>query len=583
MSLWECCILFAKSYGFFSLWVILFILLAFVQKEEHQKKYQSSAKIATGLSFILPVLLLWILYRNVIGNWWLIDDPCHLFYISQNGILPAFFDHQRGFSPINFTPWEPLSLGIDYLFFGLNPAPFYWHHMISLSLLLLLSQVFLLRFLLPFFAAFSLSLFVSCVPFCDAANHLMTRHYIEGLIFALVSVYLFIRAQEKNNLTLVWASAFLYLLACLAKEVYVPLFIILAVLSAGETRERLKSLYPFLAIFVLYMLWRYYMLGSSGMLSAYPHIPITAKDIIYLPLSIIKTMGWDSYSQLFTAGLLFIIFIIFVFKNTRQGNLLIILFVFCALLPILPVASTLYSRYLFLPSFIYFIGMGIGLQYLQVTAFLKGAKFSFIVVIGVVAVLISVVNIQNNVKAWQDYGKEIQAEGEFLLYNEDPQNLLITTHGHCYWAFSALRKTVLALPQGPSFCVMDCSCAFLHPGKKVWINLHGQLYKAVGKMEGKAPEECGEKRELFVDISYSQGKLKWLFGPYRRGKYFMFINGWDSGLIQVVRAGEMLWEFDLLNDFVIVKYESYDGWNTYSPILKLKETNHNEGGINWKR
>jgi hypothetical protein len=90
-------------------------------------------RMANLASFAIPVIILWILYHHVLGNWWLIDDPCHLFYISQNGIYPAFFDPARGFSSINFTPWEPLSLGIDYLVFGFNPLPFYWHHLLSLS------------------------------------------------------------------------------------------------------------------------------------------------------------------------------------------------------------------------------------------------------------------------------------------------------------------------------------------------------------------------------------------------------------------------------------------------------------------
>lgn len=576
--------LFIESQGIVVLWAFLFIVLGLINKGWIEKKSLRWRRIAaTFLSFCMPVFLLWILYHSVLENWWLIDDPCHLFYISQHGIFPAFYDPARGFSSINFTPLEPLSLGIDYVFFGLNPAPFYWHHLISLSMLLLCAQVVLLRFLSPFVAVFALSLFVSSVPLCDAANHLMTRHYIEGLTFALISIHLFIKAHERDDATYAYGGALFYLLACLAKEVYVPLIVVFMAASTGTARERLKSLYPFLAAAVVYALWRFHMLDASGVLSAYPHIPVTATDILFLPLSIIKTMGWDSFWPLFMAGLLLLFFILFVLGNTRRGNFFIVLFALCVILPIIPVSSTLYSRYLIVVSFAYFIGTGMGLQYFHDRSFLKRIKTGMVVMVAVAAVLISVFHIQKHVRGWQGYGKEISVEGKFLLYNNDPKTLLVTSHGHCYWAFSALRKTVLNLPQGPSFCVRDCSCAYLHPDKKVWTNVNGQLFAEKGLLAGKHPEDCGEKRELSIDFSYSHGKLKWQFGPYRKGRYFLFLKGWDSGLIQVKREGEITREFDLENDFILVKYESYDGWKTYSPALKFDRGALHEANMNWRR
>jgi hypothetical protein len=540
-------------------------------------------RMAFLFSFTIPVILLWILYHPVLGNWWLIDDPCHLFYISQNGVYPAFFDPARGFSPINFTPWEPLSLGIDYLIFGFNPLPFYWHHMLSLSILLLCANVILLRFLSPFVAALSLSLFVASVPLCDAANHLMTRHYIEGLIFALISIYLFMKAQKKDDANLFYGSAFFYFLACLAKEVYVPLIVIMMAFSPPIMKSRLKSLSPFLVVAVGYTLWRFYMLHSSGMLSAYPHIPVTGKNIFYLPLSIIKTMGWDNMWQLMIAGLLSVAFVLYILKNNWRSNAFILLIAICVILPIMPVASTLYSRYLFLFSFVYFIGIGLGLQYLLEAPFLRNFKTGIVVMIAVVSIMVSVIHVQKNIRGWQAYGKEISVEGKFLLYNNDSNNLLVTAHGHCYWAFSALRKTVLGLPQGASYCIRDCVCPYLYPDKQVWVNINGQLFKYSGKMEKETPEDCGDKRELKIDFSYTNGKLKWQFGPYREGKYSIFLKGWDSGLIQVKREGEMDREFDLEKDYIIVKYESYEGWKTYSPVLKFNRVSSHNGRVNWRR
>lgn len=553
------------------------------EPQVRKKILSSGQRIAILSSYAVPVFLLWILYYPVLGNWWLFDDPCHLFYISQNGIYPAFFEPARGFSPINFTPWEPLSLGIDYLAFGFNPRPFYWHHMLSLSMLFLCANVVLLRFLSPLVTAISLSLFVASVPLCDAANHLMTRHYIEGLLFALVSVYLFLKAEEKDDKNFLYGSAFFYFLACLAKEVYVPLIVIMTVLTQARKKSRLKSLYPFLVVVVGYALWRFYMLNSSGMLSGYPHIPVRGEDILYLPLSIIRVMGWDTIWQWMLSGLLFMAFILRMFRNNWRDNALIIIIAGSVIMPILPVASTLYSRYLFLLSFVFFVGIGFGVQYFCDAPFFRTPKTMMIAGIAVAFVIVSAFHVQKNIRGWQAYGKEISAEGKFLLYNDNPNNLLLTSHGHCYWAFSALRKTVLGLPQGPSFCVRDCTCTYLHPGKKVLINVNGELVTKRGVMEEKSPEACGERRELKIDFYYTNGKLQWRFDPYRKGKYFLFLKGWDSGFIQVKREGDMNLSFDLENDYILAKYESYEGWQTYSPVLKLNRVSSHNGAVSWRR
>ena len=249
----------------------------------------------------------------------------------------------------------------------------------------------------------------------------------------------------------------------------------------------------------------------------------------------------------------------------------------------MPVASTLYSRYLFLFSFVFFIGIGLGLQYFCEPPFLRTFKIRIFVIIAVVAVMVNVFQVQKNMKEWQFYGKEISAEGKFLLYNNDPNNLLLTEHGHCYWAFSALRKTVLGLPQGASYCIRDCICSYLYPDKQVWVDIGGQLIKYSGEMKKETPENCGDKRELRVDFSYTNGRLKWQLGPYRKGKYSIFLRGWDSGLIQVKSEGEMDREFDLENDYIVVKYESYEGWKTYSPVLKLNKVSSHMGRMNWRR
>lgn len=94
----------------------------------------------------------------------------------------------------------------------------------------------------------------------------MTRHYLEGLLAALCASALFVlsvrRPPGPAATMLAVAGATLLLLATTAKEIYVPLVILLAFLPESSWRRRLRALAPFAAVAVIYTLWRFWMLGA---------------------------------------------------------------------------------------------------------------------------------------------------------------------------------------------------------------------------------------------------------------------------------------------------------------------------------
>lgn len=108
----------------------------------------------------LPVLLFWLLYHTSLKGWWMIDDPCILEYVDRVGPIAGFFDPSQKFNTSFYAPLQNFSLGIDYLFFGLNPSGFYWHHLLSFSLTLLLIYAVLSFFFAPLLASMIVSLFV---------------------------------------------------------------------------------------------------------------------------------------------------------------------------------------------------------------------------------------------------------------------------------------------------------------------------------------------------------------------------------------------------------------------------------------
>ncbi len=86
-------------------------------------------------------------------------------------------------------------------------------------------------------------LFPAGSPLAYISEQLMTRHCIEGLVLALMSLYMFTRCLNKPAIGAWAASVGCYLLAVTCKEVYVPLVLLLPFIPRGPVRARLRLLY----------------------------------------------------------------------------------------------------------------------------------------------------------------------------------------------------------------------------------------------------------------------------------------------------------------------------------------------------
>jgi hypothetical protein len=223
-----------------------------------EKRY---AGASASLFFALVIV---ILYRHVLDSFWLYDDP----YLLKNAISHgawSFFvspDIWHKVSLRNLAPWEIVSYKIDYSLFGLNQHFFYLHQLLSLWLVSIALYKLMRLWVKPFFAACGSLFFLVSAPVAACTEMLMTRHYIEGLFFCLVSFYFFIRSVREDSLLYSIAAATVYFLSMSAKELYVPLAVVFFFLPEGELRKRIVRAVPSGAVMVLYFLWRHYMLGD---------------------------------------------------------------------------------------------------------------------------------------------------------------------------------------------------------------------------------------------------------------------------------------------------------------------------------
>ncbi len=185
LSSWSCAVfwLFQQHHIILLIIGVLWIGL----KQLNQRDHLLLSYLTHSIAALIPIVLMWTLYHSVLQAWWLADDPALLKSIVEHGVFPHFYQSEvwRSLSPANLTPWVTLSLGIDWHLFGLEPSGFYWHHLLSFSIVLLIAYFVLNLFFSPLVCSLTLGFLVASVPSANLVQFLMVRHYLEGLGLSL--------------------------------------------------------------------------------------------------------------------------------------------------------------------------------------------------------------------------------------------------------------------------------------------------------------------------------------------------------------------------------------------------------------
>jgi hypothetical protein len=224
-----------------------------------------------GVCALVAVSLL--LHHDALGGWWLTDDPQVLLHAALEGPLAVLFSPSayRYLSSSSFTPLVTISFDLDLALAGLRPSFFYGHQIGALTvaavlLFLLLARVDASggdrRLSLPP-AWLAAAAFAAAPASVHIARGLMTRHYVEGLCFALGALLVWDTKWRWRSIV----AAALYLLAMLAKEVYAPLPLLMlwqARARGGTWRSIVREFIPLSAAASVYIVWRVLMLGSFG-------------------------------------------------------------------------------------------------------------------------------------------------------------------------------------------------------------------------------------------------------------------------------------------------------------------------------
>ena len=520
------------------------------------------APIGAPLGGVLAV------HARALESWWIRDDPCLLASVEAHGISAHFWNPEvwRSLSGNVLMPWQLFSLGTDAQLFGLEPRFFYLHQVVSLCLLLLVFDRLLdLCGLEPLARTLATTLLTLSPAAFALSQQLMNRHYLEGAVLAVLALGLYLVAVDRNHLGVAALGAVAYLAATTAKEVFVPLVLVLPLIPRGTVRARWRSLGPFLVAAGLYAPWRWLMLGGANVLSGYADRggDSNTNPLDRAPLWLGLGESW--MLVLLIAGAVACGAYLWTRSRWRLWGIAALGVVAA---PLVPVASELASRHFFLPAM---------LGSAAFAATLTGAsrETRWLRIVFTLALLLFSLRALVSSRIWQEHPRTLEhyrAEGEFLWTSEEA-GFLLTTLPDSGYARCLLQLREGRRAEGPGFCGDPCWCPSTFPTEPRWSFAGGRIERIEPGQAG----ECSVEAPLSVALRYhpDQHRMSWEFGPWTPADGIfevLLISSVQrpevSIPVPIVPRGSAPYALDGPSRW-LVKFRSNEGWQTFSPVLTL--------------
>ena len=534
--------------------------------------------------FLILALITIVLYGNIIHLWWTYDDPQTLKHAIRYSPLQYFFQPHiwQEYTPRFLTPLLLYSFDIDIFLFDLTPQWFYVHQLFIIWLCSIMVYLILKKWVQRPFAFLGAGLFLLGSPVAVIAQQLMTRHYVDGLLFALISLYLFVKSLEKSKIGWAYGSALVYALSMAAKELYVPLAFLLIALPHGKWKQRLKYSVPHFVLLLLYVGWRLWMLGT---LWGGNDGHISARNVIFLPYNAIHPF-FEPKSPFGIIAAVAVIGASIIFLTKNWKRVFFVLWVWGLILfPILPVAHSPN------PRFFLVVWLAVALFLSFMTSFFWNNGLSGKIISAGLLLIVLLHTLFDSRRVWHNHlpsAYRSSDEGMFIFDGAGPNDLLrqpFYEGGHYFEGIQFLKRYRGIPAAGKWFHDDIYMCEHDLSGKKIWqyAATEGRLLDITGSIEGIAKAYCGRiisDAPLSIRANYSKNVASWELGPYTDGHY-AFLTGDGMTKTNVPPTGFMRVHFENFMKFRI-RYESPEGWITYSPDLTVR-IQDNKMEINWER
>ena len=542
------------------------------------------ALAAAGLFLLLAL----VLYFPSLSGHWRWDDPQLLLHGLRFSLFEELGNPQvwRQISTANLMPWQDISIELDLILFGLTPGLFYLHHLVALAAAGLALYACLRLWVERLPAAGGALLFMLGAPVLLASEQLMTRHYIEGLVFCLLALIAFVQSLRTQQARWLIGGAMCYLLAVIAKEIYVPLVVLLPFIREGDSQQRLRAVLPYLLPYALiaacYVAWRYWMLGTLGggyvvadQLTDVSYFATVLAVFARLPFLLFGA-GWPLV-MLILAGLL-LPHHLFGERRARAGLWTALVAAALVLGPLIPLVQfpgiTTPDRFLFLPwaalcfALAFYAGQVAPALRARGAGWRNGAY-------GLAAVVMALA-------LWQGLAQrsvlrvatdEFDAQSRFLWAYDDSVAFLPSDNvAPSFWFIAGTRdfRRELTGQEAPRPLIdplfLDARVDVLF-GYDRECRCMREITGAIAQMRETLSQTLRSDVALEMDYEYDEGTFEWRFGPYTEGSYTLVSE--VLGALPAPRAGRQ--RFPVIDGTPFyLRYNSPEGWVTYSPLQTIR-------------
>jgi hypothetical protein len=556
------------------------------------RKLMADIRVQDALLAAWLALLVFLQGAHTLERFWLGDDTPILAHMLKHSLLEIFFEPTvwQELSTANLTPWISLSFYVDYALAGLNPGLFYLHHLLALWLVGVVAARLLMLFVERPLAWSGAVLFLLGAPVLRVGDQLFTRHYLEGLLLCLLALLFFFHHQRSGKRRFQLLALLCYALAMTAKEIYVPLAVLLVFLSPGNWTQRMREARPYLIALMLYVAWRGYMLSghAGGYAQGSAYMNLTFWTAVATSFAGIPALLFGAHSVFIALALLAVLVAGFVRWPRRLPlGLLVAGLVLAPLVPLVAYPGiTSADRYLLLPWFALCFGIVVQAQVVRdciprcgVLAWPRIAAVSGCLVFAVAIFQYRSLIQQSEAHYYRAVDVQMRhvwshdASTAFL-----PDAAIAPSFGmvralgevkRLTDPSASIPKAALDLsaldPTLPLYAYsVDCAC--MHDISTTIPQRLAQIHH----QQRRAP--------LTLALSNHDGWIAWDFGPYETGSYSV-VSDYIGNLPLPARQAGLRTNIRRDLEFY-VRYTAPEGWVTYSPPLRLKPDGEQ---LTWRR
>ena len=518
---------------------------------------------------LLIALLAILAVPGTLGTWFTHDDFFHFRWVARHTPVEILGGREamRELPNKMVTPLYFLSVDIDHQLAGWDARPYRIHQLVSWATFAAALYLTLRLWRTRFEALAASAIGILHPALNGLVPFLITRHYLEGLILALAATATWTVAVRRSASPVAWSvvSALSYAGAMLAKEVFVPLPLVLLSLPEGGWRRRLRSLAPHAIAFIAYLLYRRWLLeewfgGYGWALDSAPAV----EAVLRLPLALVELVarpagvaGWTlaAVTGVLVAGLAW---------RQRRLRPAVLAAVVAVLGPLAPVAFQPEPRWAAVGWVLLLFGLAAA-----VAACPRAWRAGVWAGLLVVAVAGHFVNWPRTVAGVRRIDTENRA---FLSLDAGDQVRHPASPAAALVELAAFKSEVLNLGAGPAWFADDFYlCVDDRLARTTW-EYDAALESMVDRtraVQALAVAHCATWRRetpLSARFDWRAGRLRWTLGPHAGGAY-RFLLGDGTASVRVPAQGGFRRPSGPFS--IRVRYDAPDGWSTYSESIDL--------------